>query len=53
MKPSTKHRLYLELQGYFGYESYRTHVIQVVVLVVKINIQWTYGIHGFKKKEIM
>jgi hypothetical protein len=28
-----------------------THVINVVVLVVKIIIQLTYGIHGFKKKK--
>jgi hypothetical protein len=39
MKPSMKRRFYLKLQGYFGYESYRTHVIQVVALVVKISIQ--------------
>ena len=43
--------LYLKLQGYFGYENDRTHVIKVVVLVVKITIQLTYDIHGFKKKE--
>ena len=42
---------YLILQGYFGYENDRTHVIKVVVLVVKITIRLTYGIHGFKKKE--
>jgi hypothetical protein len=35
---------------YFGYENDRTHVIKVVVLVVKITIQLTYGIHVFKKK---
>jgi len=43
--------LYLKLQGYFGYENDRTHVIKVVVLVVKFAIQLTYGVHGFKKKE--
>jgi hypothetical protein len=43
--------LYLKLQGYFGYENDRTHVINVVVLVVKITIQLTYGILGFKKKK--
>ena len=43
--------LYLKLQGYFGYENDRTHVIKVVVLVVKITIRLTYGIHVFKKKE--
>ena len=43
--------LYLKLQGYFGYENDRTHVIKLVVLVVKITIQLTYGIHGCKKKE--
>jgi hypothetical protein len=43
--------LYLKLQGHFGYENDRTHVINVVVLVVKIIIQLTYGIHGFKKKK--
>jgi hypothetical protein len=42
---------YLILQGYFGYENDRTHVIKVLVLVVKITIQLIYGIHGFKKKE--
>ena len=36
---------------YFGYENDRTHVIKVVVLVVKITIQLTYGIHGFTKKK--
>jgi len=36
---------------YFGYENDRTHVIKVLVLVVKITIQLIYGIHGFKKKE--
>jgi hypothetical protein len=41
----------LILQGYFGYENDRTHVIKVVVLVVKITIRLTYGIHVFKKKE--
>ena len=46
-------RLYLILQGEFGYENYCTHVIIVVVLVVKITIQLTYGIHGFKRKEVM
>jgi hypothetical protein len=46
-------RLYLKLQGYFGYENDRTHVIKVVVLVVKITIQLAYGIHVFKKKEVM
>ena len=35
---------YLILQGYFGYENDRTHVIKVLVLVVKITIQ---------KKEVM
>ena len=45
--------LYLKLQGYFGYENDRTHVIKVVVLVVKITIQLAYGIHVFKKKEVM
>jgi hypothetical protein len=35
---------------YFGYKNYRTQ-IKVVVLVVKITIQLTYDIHGFKKKE--
>jgi hypothetical protein len=49
----SKIRLYLKLQGYFGYENDRTHVIKVVVLLVKITIQLTYGIHGFKKKEVM
>jgi len=34
-----KLRLYLKLQGYFGYENDRT---QVVVLVVKITIQLTW-----------
>jgi hypothetical protein len=29
---------YLILQGYFDYENDRTHVIKVVVLVVKITI---------------
>ena len=48
--PPMKLLLYLKLQGYFGYENDRTHVIKVVVLVVKITIQLTYGIHGFKKK---
>jgi hypothetical protein len=43
-----KLQLYLKLQGYFGYENDRTHVIKVIVLVVKITIQLTYGIHGFK-----
>ena len=43
--------LYLKLQCYVGYENDRTHVIKVVVLVVKITIQLTYGIHGFKKKK--
>ena len=42
--------LYLKLQGYFGYENDRTHVIKVVVLVITIAIQLTYDIHGFKKK---
>ena len=46
-------RLHLKLQGYFGYENDRTHVIKVLVLVVKITIQLTYGFHGFKKKEVM
>jgi hypothetical protein len=32
-------------------ENDRTHVIKVVVLVVKITIQLTYGIYGFKKKS--
>ena len=50
-KPSMKLWLYLKLQGYFGYENDRTHVINVVVLVVKITIQLTYGILGFKKKK--
>ena len=49
--PPMKLLLYLKLQGYFGYENDRTHVIKVVVLVVKITIQLTYGIHGFKKKK--
>ena len=31
-------------------EMFRTHVIKVVGVVVKITIQLTYGIHGFKKK---
>ena len=53
MKPSMKLRLYLKLQEYFGYENDRTHVIKVVVLVVKIKIQLTHDIHGFKKKEVM
>ena len=44
---------YLILQGYFGYENDRTHVINVVVLVVNITIKLTYSIHGFKKKEVM
>jgi len=44
-----KLRFYLKLQWYFGYENDRTHVIKVVVLVVKITIQLKYGIHGFKK----
>jgi hypothetical protein len=44
---------YLILQGYFGYENDRTHVIKVLVLVVKITIQLTYGFHGFKKKEVV
>jgi hypothetical protein len=35
-KPLMKLRLYLKLQGYFGYENDRTHVTKVVVLVVKI-----------------
>jgi hypothetical protein len=43
--------IYLKLQGYFGYENDRTHVIKVVVLVVKVTTQLTYGIHGFKKKK--
>ena len=43
--------LCLKLQGYFGYANDRTHVIKVVVLVVTISIQLTYGIHGFKKKK--
>jgi hypothetical protein len=42
----------LKLQG-FGYENDGTHVIKVVVLVVKITIQLTHDIHGFKKKEVM
>jgi len=40
-----------EIARYFGYENDRTHVIKVVVLVVKIIIQLTYGIHVFKKKK--
>ena len=53
-KPLMKLRLYLKLQGYFGYENDRTHVTKVVVLVVKITIQLTYyGIHDFRKKEVM
>jgi len=44
-------QLYFKLQGYFGYENDRTHVIKVVVLVVKITIQLTHGIHGFKKRK--
>ena len=43
--------LYLKLQGYFGNENDRAHVIKVVALVVKITIQLMHGIHGFKKKE--
>jgi hypothetical protein len=43
--------LYLKLQEYFDYGNDRTHVIKVVVLVVKITIQLTYGIHDFKKKK--
>jgi hypothetical protein len=46
-----KLRLYLILQGYFGYDNDRTHDIKVVALVVKITIHLTYGMHGFKKKE--
>ena len=46
-----KLRLYLKLQAYFGYENDRTHVIKVVVIVVKITIQLTYCIHGFKKRK--
>jgi hypothetical protein len=46
-------QLYRKLQGYFGYENDRTHVIKVVVLVVKTNTQLTYGIHGINKKEVM
>jgi hypothetical protein len=42
---------YLILQGYFGYENDRTHVIKVLVLVVTITIQLIYGIHSFKKKK--
>jgi hypothetical protein len=41
-----------KLQGYFGYETDRTHVIKVVVSEVKIAILLTYGIYGFKKKEV-
>jgi hypothetical protein len=52
MKPSMKLWLYLKLQRYFCYENDRTHVIKVIVLVVKINIQLTYGINGFTKKEV-
>jgi len=48
-----KLRLYLKLQGHFGYANGRTHVIKAVVLVVKITIKLTYSIHGFKKKEVM
>jgi hypothetical protein len=33
---------------YFGYENDRTHVIKVLVLVVKITIQLIYGIQGRK-----
>ena len=51
--PLMKIRLYLKFQRYFGYVNDRTHVFKVVVLVVKITTQLTYGIHGFKKKEIM
>jgi len=39
--------LYLKLQGYFGYENDRIHVIKVVVLVLKITIQLTYAIMVF------
>ena len=53
MKPSMKLWLYLKLQRYFCYENDRTHVIKVVVLVVKTNTQLTYGIHGINKKEVM
>jgi hypothetical protein len=45
--------LYLKLQWYFDNENDHTHVFKVVVLVVKITIQLTYGILGFKKKEVM
>ena len=45
-------RLNLKLQGNFGYETDRTHVIKVVVSEVKIAILLTYGIYGFKKKEV-
>ena len=50
--PPMKLFLYLKLQGYFGYANDHTHVINVVVLVVKITIQLTYGIHGFKRRII-
>ena len=36
--PPRKLWLYLKLQGYFGYENDRTHVIKVVVLVANIAI---------------
>ena len=50
-KPPMKLLFYLKLQGYFGFENDCTYVIEVVVFVVKITIQLTYGIHGFKKKK--
>jgi hypothetical protein len=28
-------------------------IVHMVVLVVQITIQLTYGFHGFKKKEVM
>jgi hypothetical protein len=34
-------------------DHYHLKNIKVVVLLVKITIQLTYGIHGFKKKEVM
>ena len=50
-KPPMKLLFYLKLQGYFGFENDCTYVIEVVVFVVKITIQLTYSIHGFKKKK--
>ena len=53
MKPYMKLWVYLKLQRNFCYENDREHVIKVIVLVVKITIQLTYGIHGFTKKEVI